>query len=115
MDRSRWPELKRMFTDVFLSRTRAQWTAIFAGTDACVTPVLSPTEAAEHEHSRARRAFQVSSGVLHPAPAPRFDRTPPESSAAPPPIPGEHSDQVLREFGFPDDEIHELRAAKALA
>ena len=115
MDRARWPEMKRIFADVFRSRTRVQWTAIFAGTDACVTPVLSPTEAAEHEHSRARGAFQVSSGVLHPAPAPRFDRTQPEASAAPPPKPGEHSDQILREFGFPDDEIHELRAAKALA
>ena len=65
--------------------------------------------------SRARDAFQVSSGVLHPAPAPRFDRTQPEAPSAPPPQPGEQSDAILREFGFDDDEIRELRDAGALA
>jgi alpha-methylacyl-CoA racemase len=114
MDRARWPEMKRLFADVLRKKTRAQWTAIFAGTDACVTPVLSPTEAAEHAHSRARDAFQESCGVLHPAPAPRFSRTQPEAPSTPPPLPGEHTDELLREFGFADDEIEGLRAAGAL-
>jgi alpha-methylacyl-CoA racemase len=63
MDRARWPEMKRLFADVLRKKTRAQWTAIFAGTDACVTPVLSPTEAAEHAHSRAEHPATAARGT----------------------------------------------------
>jgi alpha-methylacyl-CoA racemase len=114
MDREQWPEMKRRFADVFRTRTRDEWTAVFAGTDACVSPVLTPAEAIEHEHNASRNAFRVTAGVTHPAPAPRFDRTPIEATGDPP-VPGEDSDQVLQDFGLSAAEIAELRARGALA
>jgi alpha-methylacyl-CoA racemase len=114
MDRARWPEMKQRFATVFKSKTRAEWTRIFAGTDACASPVLAPVEAAEHEHNRSRASFRETGGVLHPAAAPRFSRTSPEKPCDPPRS-GEHSQAVLRDFGFEPDEIAALRLAKALA
>ena len=114
MDRARWPEMKQRFEAIFKSKTRADWTRIFDGTDACAFPVLSPVEASEHEHNRARESFRETVGVLHPAPAPRFSRSRTEKPSDPPRI-GEHSQAVLRDFGFGPEEIAALRLAKALA
>ena len=114
MDRTRWPEMKQRFAAVFKSKTRAEWTLIFDGTDACASPVLSPAEAAEHEHNRARAGFRETAGVMHPAPAPRFSRTSLETPCDPP-LHCEHSDAVLHDFGFELEEIAALRLAKALA
>ena len=114
MDRARWPDVKQRFAAVFKSKTRAEWARIFDGTDACAFPVLAPVEAAEHEHNQARASFRETSGVLHPAPAPRFSRTSPERPSDPP-RGGEHSQAVLTDFGFNPDEIAALRLAKALA
>ena len=114
LDRARWPEMKQRFATVFKSKTRAEWTSIFAGTDACASPVLAPLEAAEHEHNRSRASFRETGGVLHPAAAPRFSRTSPEKPRDPPRS-GEHSQALLRDFGFEPDEIAALRLAKALA
>jgi alpha-methylacyl-CoA racemase len=114
MDRTRWPEMKQRFAAVFKSKTRAEWTRIFDGTDACASPVLSPAEAAEQEHNRARASFRETAGVLHPGPAPRFSRTSLETPCDPP-LHCEHSDAVLRDFGFELEEIAALRRAKALA
>jgi crotonobetainyl-CoA:carnitine CoA-transferase CaiB-like acyl-CoA transferase len=75
-DRGGWPELRRRFADRFAQRTRAEWTAAFADTDACVAPVLSPGEAHRHPHNAARGTFVEVGGVRQPAPAPRFSRTP---------------------------------------
>jgi alpha-methylacyl-CoA racemase len=75
-DRAGWPQLRETFAARFAERTRAAWTAVFAGLDACVAPVLSPAEAPEHPHNRARRTFVEVDGVAQPAPAPRFGRTP---------------------------------------
>ncbi|MDR6321378.1 CaiB/BaiF CoA transferase family protein [Actinoplanes couchii] len=74
-DTAAWPELRRRFEDRFKSRPRDEWAAIFEPMDACVTPVLSPTEAPTHPHNRAREAFIEVDGVTQPAPAPRFTRT----------------------------------------
>ena len=82
-DRSRWPELRERFAAAFRTRTRDDWTLIFAGTDACVAPVLSPAEAPGHPHNVARDAFVPVDGMLQPAPAPRFARTPAGVPAAP--------------------------------
>jgi alpha-methylacyl-CoA racemase len=78
-----WPALKAELTAVFRTKTRDEWCELFAGSDACVTPVLTLAEAAEHPHNRARRAFIEVNGVLQNAPAPRFSRTAPLSPRAP--------------------------------
>jgi crotonobetainyl-CoA:carnitine CoA-transferase CaiB-like acyl-CoA transferase len=82
-DRDTWPSLRARFTACFASRTRDEWTEIFAGTDACVAPVLAPREAPAHPHNRARNAFVEVDGVPQPAPAPRFARTPPPAPQPP--------------------------------
>ncbi|WP_084741117.1 CaiB/BaiF CoA transferase family protein [Cryptosporangium aurantiacum] len=84
-DRSGWPALRAAFADAFRSRTRDEWTAVFANVDACVTPVLTFAEAAADPHLTARRTLVDRDGVVQPAPAPRFSRTPP---APPHPHPG---------------------------
>lgn len=83
-DRQRRPEMRRLFTERFASRTRAEWTEVFAGTDACVTPVLTWTEAARSEHLLARRTLIEVDGTEQAAPAPRFSRTPPGPVRKPP-------------------------------
>jgi len=76
LDSSAFPELHKLFADKFASKTRDEWTEIFAGTDACVTPVLTWREAAQSEHLRARSTLLTANGVDQAAPAPRFSRTP---------------------------------------
>ncbi len=76
MDRSRWPLMKLRLADVFRTRTRDEWCAVLEGTDACFAPVLDFDEAPQHPHNKARDTFVTLQGVLQPAPAPRFSRTP---------------------------------------
>ena len=75
-DRERWPEFKEIFASVFRGRTQAQWTEIFAGAEACTTPVLSMFDVSEHPQHQARASFVEIDGVKVPAPAPRFSETP---------------------------------------
>jgi alpha-methylacyl-CoA racemase len=84
-DRDGWPALRERLAARFAERTRDEWAATFAGADACVVPVLSPAEAADHPHNRAREAFVEVDGLRQPAPAPRFGRTP--APAPRPPAP----------------------------
>lgn len=72
MDPARWPAQKARLAGAFASRTRDEWAAAFAGTDACATPILSMAEAPMHPHLRARGTFVEREGVVQPAPAPRF-------------------------------------------
>lgn len=81
---ARYDELRVILTDRFASKTRDEWTAIFAGTDACVTPVLTWGEAAENDHLRARETLVAVDGVDQAAPAPRFSRTPAPTPGTPP-------------------------------
>ena len=74
-DRAGWPVLRARFAEVFASRTRDEWAEVFAGSDGCVAPVLSPAEAPGHPHNAARGAFADVGGVVQPAPAPRFGRS----------------------------------------
>jgi alpha-methylacyl-CoA racemase len=113
-DRERWPELRERLEAVFRTRTRAEWTDLFEGSDACVAPVLRPSEAATHSHNRAREVFVAIDGLPQPAPAPRFSRTPP-SPPGPRPVPGQHTDEVLASSGFDPQEIAALRAGAAIA
>ncbi len=76
MERSRWPMMKLRLADVFLTRTRDEWCALLEGTDACFAPVLDFDEAPNHPHNLARGTFITVQGVVQPAPAPRFSRTP---------------------------------------
>lgn len=84
MDRSGFPAMHSLFAERFASKTREQWTEIFADTDACVTPVLTWSEAARSEHLRARETMVTRDGVDQAAPAPRFSRTSPKTIGAPP-------------------------------
>ncbi|WP_228215469.1 CaiB/BaiF CoA transferase family protein [Aromatoleum toluclasticum] len=84
-----WPRLKAELVEVFKTRTRDEWCAFFAGSDVCITPVLSLQEAAEHPHNREHQAFIDVKGVLQNAPAPRYSRTPaplPQAQAGPCPV-----------------------------
>jgi alpha-methylacyl-CoA racemase len=113
-DRERWHELRERLEAVFRTRTRAEWVDRFEGSDACVAPVLRPSEAAAHPHNRARASFVPVGESQQPAPAPRFSRTPSASPTRPPAI-GEHTDEVLSASGFTLDEIAALRTAGAIA
>lgn len=108
MDRSGWPVLRQRFAERFRDRTRDEWCAIFDGTDACTTPVLGIGEAPAHPHNRARATFVVASdGHTEPAPAPRLSRTPGLAGEKRPDV-GQHTAEVLREYGFGDAEIEHL-------
>jgi alpha-methylacyl-CoA racemase len=113
-DRERWPELRARLEAVFRSRTRDEWVERFEGSDACVAPVLRPSEAPDHPHHRARGSFVPVGATRQPAPAPRFSRTPPAAPAGPPAI-GGHTDEVLAAGGVSADEKAALRAAGAVA
>jgi alpha-methylacyl-CoA racemase len=113
-EQDRWPELRARFTEVFKTRTRAEWTKIFDGTDACVAPVMSLGEAPEHPHVTARQGFVEVAGLTQPAPAPRFSRTSAEEPA-PPVRAGEHTDATLTELGLSPQEIADLRERGAVA
>jgi alpha-methylacyl-CoA racemase len=114
MDRDGWPKVRARFTELFASKTRAEWCALMEGSDACFAPVLTMTEAADHPHIKARGTIIEHDGVLQPAPAPRFSRTAPEVRRSPA-KPGEHTDEVLGERGFTPAEITMLRDAGAVA
>jgi alpha-methylacyl-CoA racemase len=96
-DPSTWPSLRTRLAEAFASRTRDEWAEVFAGSDACVTPVLSLREAQRDPHLVARGTFADVDGVTQPVPAPRFSRTSAELSRRPP-TPGEHTDEVLAEW-----------------
>ncbi|MGA5545490.1 CaiB/BaiF CoA transferase family protein [Mycobacterium sp. NPDC051198] len=81
---ARYDEMRAIFTERFATKTRDEWTEIFAGTDACVTPVLTWGEAAEGEHLQARSTLVTVDGVTQAAPAPRFSRTSPATPGGPP-------------------------------
>ena len=76
LDRARWPEMHTEFERIFRSKTRDEWVALLEGTDVCFAPVLPLSEVPKHPHNVAREAFVDVEGVSHPAPAPRFSRTP---------------------------------------
>ena len=92
-----WDGQRARFAELFASRSRDEWCVVLEGTDACFAPVLTPDEAADHPHMRAREVYTREGGMLQAQPAPRFSRTP---SSRPGAIPrrGEHTDAVLRDW-----------------
>ena len=113
MDRGKWAELKVRVAEIFKTRTRDEWTEIMEGTDICYAPVLDLDEAPNHPHIKHRKTFVEADGVVQPAPAPRFSRTAPEL-VRPPSFEGQHTAEVLADFGFDQERIQALRDAKAV-
>jgi alpha-methylacyl-CoA racemase len=112
-DKSQWPAMKERFAACIKQRTLDEWVAVFDGTDACVAPVRKFDDALRDPHSVARQSFITVDGIVQPAPAPRFSRTP-GSVARGPEVPGASTDEGLLAWGFSDAEIAQLRAAGAV-
>ncbi|WP_020671742.1 CaiB/BaiF CoA transferase family protein [Amycolatopsis nigrescens] len=113
LNKEEWPELRKILAEAIGKHTRDELVARAEGTDACLTPVLSPWEAAAHPHNQARETFVEVGGVVQPAPAPRFDRTPAATPSAPHEKGADTAD-VLLELGLDDAEIDKLRGAGAV-
>jgi alpha-methylacyl-CoA racemase len=114
LDPAQWPAVKARLAEVIRTRTRDEWTERAAGTDACLTPVLSPSEAASHPHNVARGTFVSLDGAVQPAPAPKFDRTPAAVPSAPH-EPRVDTGEVLTELGYSADDINRLRSTGVIA
>ncbi|MEV7791895.1 CaiB/BaiF CoA-transferase family protein [Streptomyces sp. NPDC087512] len=99
-DPARWPELREAIAARFRTRTRDEWAAVFADSDACVAPVLSLREAPHHPHLAARATFTAHGGITQPAPAPRFSATPTAVRTGPA-RPGADADSVARDWDLP--------------
>ncbi|MEU1211520.1 CaiB/BaiF CoA-transferase family protein [Streptomyces sp. NPDC005791] len=99
-DPGRWEALRTLVADRFSTRTRAEWTEVFQGTDACVAPVLSLHEAPRHPHLAARSTYLEHGGLTQPAPAPRFSATP-VSVRTGPALPGADTEAVAADWGLP--------------
>jgi alpha-methylacyl-CoA racemase len=112
-DRSSWPDMKKRFAEIFKTKTRDEWAAIFEGTDGCGAPVLSPWEAHEHEHNRVRGTFVEVEGIIQPGPAPRFLRTP-GAVSRPPSFPGADTEEALSDWGIDAERIASLRELGAI-
>lgn len=113
MDRTNWGQAKKMLKEKIRSKSREEWVQLMEGSDVCFAPVLSIDEAIQHPHNRERETFVEISGVMQPAPAPRFSRTPSEISS-PPPHPGQQTDQILSQQGFSKEEIDSLKENKVV-
>ena len=110
-ERSSWPQTKERFAATFRERTRDEWTEVFADTDACVTPVLSPREAARHRYNTSRDVFSLD-GDIQPEPAPRFSKTPGAIGRSPGKA-GSGTREGLLSWGIDLDRQAALRAAGA--
>ena len=114
MDKGQWEPMKERLAEVFRAKTRDEWCALMEGTDVCFAPVLSMGEAPQHPHNIERETFLELDGVVQPAPAPRFSGTP-VSVQRPPSHAGQHTDEVLVEWGVDADRVAKLRGAGAIA
>ncbi len=103
-DMGKWPEMTARFAEVFKTKTRDEWTAVFDGKDACVAPVLELDEVGKHPHNRERKVIINIDGVHQPAPAPRLSRTPGVAFRAGTPR-GTETEGILEEIGYSKEEI----------
>lgn len=114
MNKAKWPHLKKRLAEEIRTKTRDEWCALMEHTDVCFAPVLTMSEAAAHPHNVARGTFIEIAGVPQPAPAPRFSRTVARVDS-PPAHPGQHTREVLADWGFANDRIDALISAGAIA
>jgi alpha-methylacyl-CoA racemase len=112
-DRSNWGANKAKIAETIKAKTRDEWSELMEGSDVCFAPVLSPQEAYVHPHNVERETFVEVAGVMQPAPAPRFSRTP-ATISSPPPHPGQHTDETLESWGFGADDLATLRDSGAI-
>lgn len=113
-DGSQWPRLRRFFAGIFLQRTRQEWCDLLEGTDVCFAPVLNVHELLDHPHVAARKQMQLIDGMMQPSPAPRFSRSTTDVPGKTIHRPGEHTDEVLAEWGFDSGQIGSLRRQKTI-
>jgi alpha-methylacyl-CoA racemase len=99
-DKAAWPAMQASLSEIFATKTRDEWIAVFEGSDACVTPVLEFEEAPRHPHLAARRTFVDEEGGVQPAPAPRFSRTPSRIQSASA-LPAADPQSVVRRWSQP--------------
>jgi alpha-methylacyl-CoA racemase len=109
-----WPAIRTRLSEIFRTKTRDEWSAIFFESDACVTPILSPWEAADHPANKERGTFFELDGIVQPSPAPRFSRTP-----APTPRRADDGGRDVRasltDWGLSADEVEKLIAAQTVS
>jgi alpha-methylacyl-CoA racemase len=113
-DRTAWPEMKALFASVIRTRSRDEWCARAADLEVCVAPVLGVDEIEKDPHLAARETFVRFEGVLQPAPAPRFSRTGAALTRRPP-LPGEHTEEALTDWGCAAADIRDWLTAGAIA
>jgi alpha-methylacyl-CoA racemase len=106
-DMGKWPEMRDRFAEVFKTKTREEWVAIFDGKDACVAPILDMDEVDNHRHNKQRGLLVEVDGVSQPGPAPRLSRTP--GGVQKPGTPrGSETREILEELGYTKEEIGDL-------
>ncbi|WP_053716126.1 CaiB/BaiF CoA transferase family protein [Saccharothrix sp. NRRL B-16348] len=112
-DEAGWPVLTEHIAAAFGRRDSTEWEKVFADSDACVAPVLAPSEVAEHPQLKARGTFVDVGGQLQPGLTPRLSRTP---AAVPTPAPyvGQHTVQALRDWGLAESAVDALLTSGAV-
>ena len=111
-DRVHWPALRAAIAGAMATRTQHEWEQVFAGTDACVSPVLTLSEAPSHAHLQARGTFVDAGRMLQPAPAPRFSATPGRANLETP-FNAAVDDACLADWGLPADQAEGVLATAA--
>ena len=114
MNASRWPEHTERLAELFLTRTRDDWVAYFAGHEVCFAPVLPMSEARTHPHNLARGAFTEIDGIAQPVPAPRFSRTTTSVRSAPVAA-GADTETALADWGLDATTVERLLASGAIS
>lgn len=112
-DADSWAAMSERLATIFKTKTRDEWCAIMEGSDVCFAPVLSLAEAPRHPQNKARATFIEIDGVVQPAPAPRFSRTP-GAVRQPPSQPAADTDAALAAWGWSEADIAALHAAGAI-
>ncbi len=112
-ERAQWPQLREKLASLIAGKTRDQWCTLLEGTDVCFAPVLDFMEAHDHPHNKERGSFIETDGIVHPAPAPRFSRTPGQAQSIP--KTGQHTQELLTELGMSESDIAALRASGTIA